>query len=63
MFDLCVGGGDIEVFGMNAKSLNLYRKERTFRRHRVSIGPPISHGDESVTSLAMPDEDSWDLSP
>ena len=35
MFDLCVGGGDIEVFGMNAKSLSLYRKERTFRRQRV----------------------------
>ena len=35
MFDLCVDGGDIEIYEKDVKSLNLYRKERTFRRHRV----------------------------
>ena len=35
MFALCFGGEDIEVCEKHAKSLNLYRKERTFRRHRV----------------------------
>lgn len=33
MFDLLVDGGDIEVYENDVKSLNLYRKERSFRRH------------------------------
>ena len=44
MFDLFVDGGDIEVYEKNAKSLNLCRKERTFRQHRekrdTSTTPP-----------------------